>query len=42
MAGPHEDATKELARLRNDNELLRPERDLSKKSTIFFAKKTSR
>lgn len=30
MAGPHEDVTKELARLRRENELLRAERDLLK------------
>ena len=32
MAGPHEDVEKELARLRRENELLRAERDLLKKS----------
>lgn len=32
IAGPHEDVNKELARLRKENELLRQERDLSKKS----------
>jgi transposase len=42
MAGPHEDVTKELARLRRENELLRAERDLLKKATAFFAKETSR
>ena len=31
MAGPHEDVTKELARLRREIELLRAERDLLKK-----------
>ncbi len=41
MAGPHEDVTKELARLRRENELLRAERDLLKKATAFFAKETS-
>jgi transposase len=42
MAGPHEDVTKELARLRRENELLRAERDLLKKATAFFARETSR
>ncbi len=42
MSGPHEDVTKELARLRRENELLRAERDLLKKATAFFAKETSR
>ena len=30
LAGPHEDASKELARLRQENALLRQERDLLK------------
>ena len=42
MAGPHDDVQKELARLRRENELLRAERDLLKKATVFFAKETSR
>lgn len=42
LAGPHEDAAKELARLRKENELLRQERDLLKKATAFFAKETNR
>ena len=42
MAGPHDDVHKELARLRRENELLRAERDLLKKATVFFAKETSR
>jgi transposase len=42
LAGPHEDTTKELARLRKENELLRHERDLLKKATAFFARETSR
>jgi transposase len=42
LAGPHEDTTKELARLRKENELLRQERDLLKKATAFFARETSR
>lgn len=42
LMGPHDDVTKELARLRKENELLRQERDLLKKATAFFAKETSR
>jgi transposase len=42
LAGPHDDVQKELARLRRENELLRIERDLLKKATVFFAKETSR
>ena len=42
MAGPHDDVQKELARLRRENELLRAERDLLKKATVFFAKEISR
>ena len=42
LSGPHEDATKELARLRKENDLLRQERDLLKKATAFFARETSR
>ena len=42
LSGPHDDAEKELARLRKENELLRQERDLLKKATAFFAKETSR
>ena len=42
MAGPHDDVHKELARLRRENKLLRAERDLLKKATVFFAKETSR
>ena len=42
MAGPHDDFEKELKRLRRENELLRAERDLLKKATVFFAKETSR
>ena len=42
LSGPHEDTTKELARLRKENELLRQERDLLKKATAFFARETSR
>jgi transposase len=42
MAGPHKDVTKELARHRRKNELLRAERDLLKEATAFFAKETRR
>lgn len=42
MAGPHDDLDKEVKRLRRENELLRAERDLLKKATVFFAKETSR
>ena len=42
MAGPHDDVEKELKRLRREVELLRAERDLLKKATVFFAKETSR
>lgn len=42
LSGPHEDTSKELARLRRENELLRQERDLLKKATAFFARETSR
>jgi transposase len=42
LAGPHDNVHKELARLRRENELLRAERDLLKKATVFFAKETSR
>jgi transposase len=42
MSGPHDDVHKELARLRRENDLLRAERDLLKKATVFFARETSR
>ena len=42
LAGPHDDLSRENARLRRENELLRAERDLLKKATAFFAKETSR
>ncbi len=42
LSGPHEDTSKELARLRKENELLRQERDLLKKAAAFFARETSR
>jgi transposase len=38
LSGPHSDVTKELARLRKENEILRQERDLLKKAAAFFAK----
>jgi transposase len=38
---PNPDMTKELARLRKENEILRQERDLLKKATAFFVKETS-
>ncbi len=37
MSGPHDDDEKELARLRREVQLLRRERDLLKKATVFFA-----
>ena len=40
LSGPHDDVEKELARLRKENELLRQERDLLKKATVFFAKES--
>ena len=42
LSGPHDDQDKELARLRKENQLLRAERDLLKKATVFFAKETNR
>lgn len=42
LSGPHDDVTKELARLRKENEILRQERDLLKKATAFFAKETTK
>src|SRR5690606_29714204 len=38
LSGPHSDASKELARLRKENEILRQERDLLKKAAAFFAR----
>ena len=37
MSGPLEDVEKEKARLRKENRLLREEREVLKKATIFFA-----
>lgn len=42
LSGPHADVSKELARLRKENEILRQERDLLKKAAAFFAKETTR
>ena len=42
LSGPHDDVTKELARLRKENNYLRQERGLLKKATAFFARATSR
>jgi len=42
LEGPHEDAVKELARLRKENEILLQERDILKKAAAFFAKEGSR
>jgi transposase len=37
MSGPHEDVEKENARLHKEIRLLREEREVLKKATIFFA-----
>jgi transposase len=37
MAGPHEDHEKEIIRLRKENRILREEREILKKATVFFA-----
>ena len=37
MAGPHEDQEKEIIRLRKENRILREEREILKKATVFFA-----
>jgi transposase len=42
LAEPHEDTTKELARLRKENEILRQEREILKRAATFFAKEGSR
>ena len=42
LAGPHEDAARELARLRKENEILRQEREILKRAATFFAKEGSR
>ena len=41
LAGPHEDAARELARLRKENEILRQEREILKRAATFFAKEGS-
>jgi len=42
LEGPREDVTKELVRLRKENEILRQEREILKKAAAFFAKEGSR
>jgi transposase len=42
LAGPHEDAARELARLRKENDILRQEREILKRAATFFAKEGSR
>jgi len=37
MTGPHEDQEKEITRLRKENRILREEREILKKATVFFA-----
>jgi len=40
LSGPHEDVTKEIARLRRERDLARQERDLLKKALAFFARES--
>jgi len=40
LSGPHEDAAKEMSRLRRERDLARQERDLLKKALAFFAKES--
>lgn len=42
LEGPHEDVSKERARLRKENEILRQKREILKKAAAFFAKEGSR
>jgi transposase len=42
LENPHGDVTKELTRLRKENEILRQEREILKKAAAFFAKEGSR
>ena len=42
LEGLHEDVTKELARVRKENEILRQEREILNKAAAFFAKEGSR
>lgn len=42
LSGPHPDVEKELARLRQENKILRQERDLLKNAAAFFARETNR
>ena len=36
MSGPHDDQAKEITRLRKENRILREEREILKKATVFF------
>ena len=40
LSGPHEDAAKEITRLRRERDLARQERDLLKKALAFFARES--
>ena len=42
LSAPHEDMSLERARLRQENEFLRQERDLLKKATAFVVRQTRR
>jgi len=37
LTGPHDDQEKEISRLRKENRILREEREILKKATVFFA-----